>query len=371
MNPVEEIVNLPPFNREGLDNDAIFNKAIHASFEHHYRNCPEFKCLCRQKNFSMNKKVSDIADYPYFPAGFFKNRTLRSVPGKAIRSQLLSSATSGIPSQIQIDSITSKRQILVSAKVIADYIGRTRRPFLIVDTVPTPGVFSEITARSAATRGFLIFASSVEYLMEEREQQMTVNLEKMGELISRFEKRRQEVCLFGFTYILYSKVIKPMIDGNRCCKLPNNSRIIHIGGWKKLENLKVSRSTFLEDTERALGISADGVYDFYGFTEQMGLVYANRSVYPKTVPSYSRVIVRDFQTLKPVRDGENGLLQFLSPLPFSYPGVSVLTEDIGRVVARDREVDGRMGTHFEVVGRAVKAEPRGCGDILGQMMESQ
>ncbi len=52
---------------------------------------------------------------------------------------------------------------------------------------------------------------------------------------------------------------------------------------------------------------------------------------PKQFPSYSRVIVRDFQTLKPVRDGENGLLQFLSPLPFSY---------LGGICADGRHTDG-------------------------------
>ena len=52
-----------------------------------------------------------------------------------------------------------------------------------------------------------------------------------------------------------------------------------------------------------------------------------------------------------------------SSLP-SYPGVSILLDDTGRIVSRDREVDGRYGTRFEVLGRAKGAQIRGCGDTL-------
>jgi len=70
--------------------------------------------------------------------------------------------------------------------------------------------------------------------------------------------------------------------------------------------------------------------------------------------------------LSPLPDGQEGLLEFVTPLPYSYPGIAVLTDDVGVVTTRDAEVDGWHGTRFQILGRAKKAEVRGCGDIMGE-----
>ena len=98
----------------------------------------------------------------------------------------------------------------------------------------------------------------------------------------------------------------------------------------------------------------------------MGLLYVSVGDGPKTVSTYSEIIIRDFQTLDPVEDGKQGLIQILTPLPHSYPGISVLTEDVGRIVGRGIDTKGRAGTQFEMIGRARKAETRGCGDIMAE-----
>lgn len=181
--------------------------------------------------------------------------------------------------------------------------------------------------------------------------------------MSQAEKEKKEISIFGFTSILCRHMIRLFKDRRSGFKLAETAKILHIGGWKRLEDQKVSRLQFLEDIRRTLGVNHSNVYDFYGFTEQMGLVYGNRADLPKTVPLYAEIIIRDPLTLKPVEDGQAGLIQMLTPLPQSYPGVSLLTEDIGRIVSRGRDKDGRWGTKFELTGRAQKAEIRGCGDL--------
>lgn len=114
------------------------------------------------------------------------------------------------------------------------------------------------------------------------------------------------------------------------------------------------------------GVEKNNIIDFYGFTEQMGLLYGSVGESFKTTPTYSEIIVRDFQTLRPAKDGDLGLIQILTPLPNSYPGISVLTEDVGVVLARGEDEFGRIGTHFEIRGRAKDAEIRGCGDIMAE-----
>jgi hypothetical protein len=52
----------------------------------------------------------------------------------------------------------------------------------------------------------------------------------------------------------------------------------------------------------------------------------------------------------------------LSALPESYPGHSILTEDLARVEAVDDCPCGRLGKAVSVLGRVPRAELRGCSD---------
>ena len=188
------------------------------------------------------------------------------------------------------------------------------------------------------------------------------------ETINNYVEGSQDVCIFGFTFVLYHFVVRQLKARGVSFKLPKNSKIAHIGGWKKLEAQKVTKEEFVTDVSEVFGVPDENIFDFYGFTEQMGLLYVNSGSGTKTVPLYSEIIIRDYQSLEPVKDGDEGLIQILTPLPHSYPGISVLTEDVGRIIGRGKDAQGRNGTQFEVLGRATKAEARGCGDVMAEFI---
>ena len=81
-------------------------------------------------------------------------------------------------------------------------------------------------------------------------------------------------------------------------------------------------------------------------------------------PDFADVIVRDTETLGVAEDGHVGLLQVLSLVPKSYPGHSLITEDLGAVYGTDTCRCGRKGKYFKVFGRVPKAEARGCSDTF-------
>jgi len=298
----------------------------------------------------------------------FKKRKMRSVPENEILYTLYSSATGGNSSRIYLDRETSRRQQILSANVLMEYIGKIRKPFLILDTDPQDSGSEEIKARSAATRGILPFASVTEYFMRSGSDKTELDMDKLWTRMKYYLKMNIPVSIFGFTYILYIYMIRHLISSGKRIALPGGSQIIHIGGWKKLADQSVTRTEFLDDIEEALGIPEKNIFDVYGFTEQLGLLYINRGSEPKTVPLYSELIIRDLNTLEVTENGKPGLIQILTPFPRSYPGISVLTGDIGRIVTGDARGGPGEETRFEVLGPSRENEIKGCGDVMADSM---
>tara|TARA_B100002003_G_C14154991_1_gene555910 strand:- start:3705 stop:4823 length:1119 start_codon:yes stop_codon:yes gene_type:complete len=367
-NHIESMLRYEPFELDADEKSKVFGTAMHEAFKHHTENNELFSNYCLNQGFKLDKMPETLADYPYLAVNVFKKKRLISVPEDEIKTVLNSSATTGTPSTVVLDFITSKRQIFASAKVMAHYLGNHRRPFLILDDDPIKSHSSKISARGAATTGFLMLSSRSDYFVTSESHQLNLDIDKLEKAINNYEDSNQEICVFGFTFILYHCAVKALKEKGVSFKLPANSKIVHIGGWKKLEAQKVTKEQFVRDVSDVLGVSEDNIFDFYGFTEQMGLLYVSLGFGLKTVPLYSEIIIRDYQSLEPVKDGNEGLIQILTPLPHSYPGISVLTEDVGRITGRGKDSQGRIGTQFEVLGRAKKAEARGCGDIMAEFI---
>ena len=370
MNPVSAIDRLlacEPFELDGERKDALFAEAMREAFNHHLEACEPYRRFCLASGLAPGDRPADLAGYPYLPVSLFKTHELLSVPRATITTILRSSATSGAPSTIMIDATTARRQATVSAKLIAGCLGTHRRRVLMLDEDPALTRGASLTARSAATRGFLVFASAVEYVVRRDAGRLRLDLGRLIARLSECAASGEEICLAGFTSVVHGEVVQALTERGIRLALSPASAVAHIGGWKRLEDRKVTRRQFLDDVCRTLGVVPGRVFDFYGFTEQMGLVHGSAGLEPKRVPVYSEIVIRDSRTLERAPDGEAGLIELLTPLPHSYPGIAVLTDDIGRVVQRGTDDRGGSGTTFEVLGRAGRAEPRGCGDLLGPL----
>ena len=142
----------------------------------------------------------------------------------------------------------------------------------------------------------------------------------------------------------------------------SNGTLIHSGGWKKLVEQEVSHREFRKQLSTRFGLKK--IYNFYGMVEQIGTVFIESEIGDGslTCPSFADVIIRDPITLEPLPHGETGLIQALSTLPVSYPGHSILTEDLGVIEGVDDQ--NRLGKRFRVLGRLPKAEVRGCSDTF-------
>lgn len=304
-----------------------------------------------------------VAELPYLPVGTFKaNPPLTLVDASEVKRTLTSSATTGqVPSRVVLDAETAKRMAKGVTTIIKDFIGPARRPYLVIDTPENLHTQGELGARGAAIQGLGSFATeTVCCLRRDPDGTTSLDLEKLVDCAAKW--RGAEVLVYGFTYVIWTQFVQPLQRQGVTFDIPN-VRVLHSGGWKRLEREAVTREVFTRDVASVFGCPSDRVIDFYGMVENVGVVYPDCDHGNKHVPAFADVVVRDPVTLAPVAAGQRGLVQVCSVLPTSFPGFLVLTEDLAEVIDYDGCPCGRRSTSFRFAGRVPKAEVRGCGNL--------
>jgi len=360
---LNQLLAYGPFELEGARRGTLFLEAMKEVSTLHIDHCPGYAKLCRSRGFEM-ERIGTSSDIPYVPASLFKNELLLSIPEDKVFREITSSATtSGHSSRMGLDKATSRRQSKCFNRIVVDRIGSERFKFIVLDIPETLTRSLVVQARASTIRSLLFCANEAVPCLDQSDLGLTLDEAKLDELLDVAAESNERIAIFGFTFILYKYVVEMLMKRNRSFNLPN-ATIIHIGGWKKLEAEKVTPQKLISDCCDTFGVEESDIIDIYGFTEQGGLVYPTCEYGHRHVPCYADVIARDPVTLEALPPNKEGLLQFLTPIQTSYPGHSVLTEDMGCI---EHIVDcpcGRNAKAFRMTGRAPDAEIRGCGDIM-------
>ena len=319
---------------------------------HHYKLCPSYKNIV-DAAFGGRIEADAIEQVPYLPASLFKRLVLSSTPKPILT--LRSSGTSGQqPSQIIIDAETSERQSRGLLSIFHSVLGAKRIPLLVIDSRSVVMNPQTITARGAGILGMMKFGAKTAFALD---SEMNVVENAVVDFVE--QHKGQPFLIFGFTFMVWTKLVQHF--QGRPLDL-SNAIIVHSGGWKKLEEIKVTNEQFRARLAEQFNVTR--VYNFYGFVEQLGSIFLEAEDGLLYAPSYADVIVRDPKTLRPLPAGETGLLQIVSLLPKSYPGHSILTEDLGVVRRIDNPDAARMGKGIQIFGRLPASELRGCSDVI-------
>jgi len=313
--------------------------------------------------------LQSLEEIPYIPVNMFKYFDLRLCAQENVVRILNSSSTTGdAPSRVYIDKITSMRQSRGLISILRSFLGSSRRPMLIIDSEEVNKKNGTITARGAAIRGVSSFGKSLTYIMDMVEEDLVLNVERIKEFEHKYKD--QDILVYGFTYIIWTRFVKVLKDKGITLKLPK-MKLLHSGGWKKLTQEKVDKEEFNKSVAQVFGTDPENIIDFYGMVEEVGVVFIDCEYGYKHVPDFGEIIIRDFQTLREVEKGKCGLIEVMSGLTSSYPGQAILTEDVGEFVGIDDCKCGRKGKYFIFKDRVRKSVTRGCGDTFAEKRDNK
>lgn len=359
---IESLLAIPPYGLPGAEKNTKVLDILKDELDNACRGHAGLRNYVRHWPLDF-RSVASIADLPFLPVGILKaDPPLSLVEAHEIKRILTSSATTGqIPSKIVLDSATARRMSKSIVAILQDFIGSARRPFLIVDAPSAPGDKHELGARAAAIQSLRPFANRVSYcLCLNGHGELALDRERLLQFARDYHD--SPVLVYGFTYILWNHLVKPLMAEGICLDLPK-AHILHSGGWKRLQDQSVAKSTFNQRLAGVFGCAPELVIDFYGMVENVGIIYPDCRAGNKHAPVFGEVLVRHPLTLEPVAEGELGIIQVCSILPTSFPGHLLLTEDMAQVISSEGCSCGRPGISFRFVGRIPKSELRGCGNI--------
>jgi hypothetical protein len=351
--------NKLPYELEESDKrQFLFDKLLELD-AFHVGSCEAYKRISQ----NLSKRCSEIEDFVYIPAPIFKQHELLSVSKESIKKVISSSSTSSnTPSKVFFDQKTLELQRVSVYNLLKSFIGDERRPYIIFDDIKTARGKNSMSARGAALMSLMGFSKKFFFVMKEENGQLNLDMNKLSQALDYAEKEGGFIS-YGFTWILHL-VHEQLLEQNfqfDASKL-KNVFFLHSGGWKKLVDKAVDKTSYNRNIANVWNIKPSQVIDFYGMAELVGLVFPDCEFNLKHVPYYSDIIVRDVDSFEPVINTP-GYMQFISLLGQSGPTHSILTEDIGEIVSVDSCACGRKGKAFRFIGRSKKAEVRGCGDI--------
>ncbi len=356
MLAIEEILKESKLLRTSNELDIFQTVIFNELTELHLQNCLPYRKIVNSF-FGEYTSTNALEQIPYLPIGLFKVMDLISVPDISIVRTLNSSGTSGYTSKIFLDKITAINQIKVLEAIFNRRISAEKLPIVIIDMEKSANSEVAINARLAAIKGFSVFATEKYYALDE-------NLEVQIDLLQKVADKygQSKVLFFGFTFLVWENLLKKLESKGIMFHFPN-AILVHGGGWKKLLNQSINIETFKLCAKNVLGI--DKVINYYGMAEQTGSIYFECTESNFHTTPFGQIIIRNLNNFSPNKIGEEGIVQLLSVVPRSYPGHSILTEDMGVVIGDDGCKCGNFGRYFKILGRLPEAEIRGCSDVYG------
>ena len=409
-----------PYDLKGTDE--LFVKAARENCAYAYKHCPGYKAILDDAGFSPERLQSpeDLAELPFLPTALFKRRRLFSMPRRRLPCVVTSSGTSGRASEIGFSlgdlwaglkmvlhicrlrrlislrpchyvvfgyqprlrnrkgvSWTAFGVTLFAPALSRTYALRWRRHV----SAPTSCSGAHQCATGTATSGGRhpstgleagpppLQAGEVKAAPTAGEGDYVLDLGAVQDAIVRHSSSRFPLRFMGFPAYAWF-LMKRMDEQGVYVQLPKGSKLMLGGGWKQFYAEQVDKSEFYALAKRVLGLDDRDIIEFYGAVEHP-IFYNDCERHHFHVPIYSRVLIRDPVSLRPVPNGTPGLVNLITPMDIGTPLLSVMTDDLGILHDAAECGCGLDAPWLEILGRVglqdIKTCAAGASEILNKV----
>ncbi len=320
-----------PYDVEGTNQ--LFVNALKENAQHHQRHCPEYKAILEQFNCDLSEvqTIDDIGKIPLIPTVYFKRHQLHSKPLNKMAIKATSSGTSSnLKSMVGMSTIDLFHGFKMILKLFRYHKlwSLKRVNYFIFGYQPTKHV-DVVIMKSARGFSYVAPAKKRTYALkwDTQTQDFKLDLESMKQGLIKASKQKHPVRTIGFPAYTYF-LLKEMRTEGIALTMPKGSLVTMGGGWKQHHTDAIDKQAFYDLVYEVLGIKAPNIVEFFGAVEHP-VVFPDCRHHHFHIPVYSRVIIRDPDTFKPLPYGEIGLVNLLSPMNQATPLTSVMTDDLG------------------------------------------
>ena len=360
------------FSKEPYDleqTNALFARAMRDNCKFHYDNCKEYKEILDHFAFSPDdvKTYDDVFSIPVLPTAVFKNHHLFSMPESRMLAKATSSGTKGKFSRIGFET----SGLLCAVKMVLKVVRRrkllTIKPanYIVMGYQPHKSNQTAVTKNTFWTT-LLAPALSRTYAIKWQENGYQVDLDGVIDAILKKGSAGVPLRFIGFPSYTYF-VMKLMEERGQSIKLKPGSKIMLGGGWKQFYTEQVDKQTFYDLAQRVLGVPEEDVIEFFGAVEHP-ILYCDCKKHHFHIPVYSRVAIRDVQTLEPLGMNRVGLVNLITPMVKATPILSVMTDDLGVIRDGSNCGCGITSPYLEIIGRVGMKDIKTCAAGAAELM---
>lgn len=371
-----------PYDISGTEK--YFMRAIRENFSYHILHNPDYAEIVRrelgfkrrgrgelaEEAASLIRVEEDISLIPHIPTAFFKKKRLWTMKPWQLPVKATSSGTEGKRSEMAYDCQSIIFGAALAGKLCSFHGLFSLRPanYIILGYEPHRTNKTVIT-KTQFISSFFAPPIRRSYALKYGEGGYTLNKKGLIRDLMSFCRSGFPVRIIGFPAYFFF-LLKTLDRAGIRMKLPEGSMVLLGGGWKKFEGSKVDIIELSGLAQKVLGIKPESIREFFGAAEHPGL-YCSCKNHHFHVPCYSRVIIRDETSLKPLDYGEPGLLNLITPIAHSIPLISVMTDDIA-VLHRGEDCGCGIKTdYFEIVKRVGLSEIETCSQTADSLMRDK
>ena len=350
--------------------DQRFLRAVRDNCAFHIRHCPEYRAIARHFGFSPDqlKTAEDLAKIPPIPTLFFKHHAVFSMPEHwPMAMRVTSSGTSGHFSRVNFDwgCVFAEIPMVLRIGWRHGLISLKPANCVVLGYKPTKHNSTGVTRTMF---GLTFFSPPLRrtYALHYENGTYVPDLDRVVRDLEGYARSLFPTRIIGFPSYLWFG-LKRMEELGVRLRLRPGSMILLAGGWKQHYAQEVEKSRLYDLAYRVLGIPEENIHESFGAVEHP-IFFNTCPRHRFHIPAYSRVIIRDPDTLEPLPMGKVGLVNLISPLIKATPVTSVITDDLGYLEPGGACGCGITSPTLTILGRVGLTDITTCAAGAAQLL---